>query len=193
MPKFPPECLQKLRDAGLTVSCAAYDELEDHEVETYRGRLTVQHEQYHVWMFSHEGKWMVESHVMVPGPGPGDFLTEWQTPYEAVDDAIKFFAGDERWQLKEKIFKYTQHKIPGYQMQKVDQADLIWERLDGKQGYEIRKPDTPGHVRVSMRDQKWFTQFWYSPDDCPKNEWESSEKAIDDAIDFYLNRQGNSK
>ena len=37
--------------------------------------------------------WLVTSHDYVPGPGPGDFVTSWATPEEAIADIMDFFFG----------------------------------------------------------------------------------------------------
>lgn len=46
-------------------------------------------------------KWLVLAEEYIPGPGPGDFLDEWDTIDEAVDDILDFYFGDpKRMQVK---------------------------------------------------------------------------------------------
>ncbi len=48
-------------------------------------------------------KWVVTSLDYVPGPGPGDFVTEWDTPEQAVADILSFFFVDSsRMEVKRK-------------------------------------------------------------------------------------------
>jgi len=47
-----------------------------------------------VWFFGHHGVWFVLAEDYCPGPGPGDFLDEWSTPEEAVEDILDFYFGD---------------------------------------------------------------------------------------------------
>jgi hypothetical protein len=45
-------------------------------------------------LFHSDGrKWFVTSHDFVPGPGPGDFVNEWDSPEEAVADILDFYFG----------------------------------------------------------------------------------------------------
>ena len=45
--------------------------------------------------------WVVLAEEYCPGPGPGDFLDEWNTPEEAVEDILSFYFGDpERMRAK---------------------------------------------------------------------------------------------
>ena len=47
-----------------------------------------------VWFYGHCGIWVVLGEDYCPGPGPGDFLDEWNTPEEAVQDILAFYFGD---------------------------------------------------------------------------------------------------
>jgi len=38
-------------------------------------------------------KWVVTSHDYIPGPGPGDFIDNWDTAEEAVADILDFYFG----------------------------------------------------------------------------------------------------
>lgn len=49
-----------------------------------------------LWLYSNGKAWFVDSIDMSPGPGPGDFIDEWQTAEEAVDDILDFYFGDSR-------------------------------------------------------------------------------------------------
>jgi hypothetical protein len=46
-----------------------------------------------LWFHSDGRKWFVTSHDCIPGPGPGDFVNEWETPEEAVADILDFYFG----------------------------------------------------------------------------------------------------
>lgn len=48
-----------------------------------------------MWFHSDGKKWVVTVHDYIPGPGPGDFRNEWDTPEEAVTDILDFFFGDQ--------------------------------------------------------------------------------------------------
>jgi len=39
-------------------------------------------------------KWVVTVEEYEPGPGPGDFVNEWNTPDEAIADILEYFFGD---------------------------------------------------------------------------------------------------
>jgi hypothetical protein len=43
---------------------------------------------------SGNGKWVVTVHTYIPGPGPGDFINEWDTTEEAVEDILDYLLGD---------------------------------------------------------------------------------------------------
>ena len=47
-----------------------------------------------LYLHSDGGRWFVTSHDYVPGPGPRDFVDEWNTPEEAVADVLNFYFGD---------------------------------------------------------------------------------------------------
>jgi len=48
----------------------------------------------------------VTSHDYVPGPGPGDFVNEWNTAEEAVADILDFYFGSSvRMDIKGKAAK----------------------------------------------------------------------------------------
>lgn len=54
-----------------------------------------------VWLYGHGGVWVVLAEDYCPGPGPGDFLDEWNTPEEATQDILEFYFGDpQRMQAK---------------------------------------------------------------------------------------------
>lgn len=45
--------------------------------------------------------WFVLAEDFIPGPGPGDFLDEWKTADEAVEDILDFYFGNpQRMQAK---------------------------------------------------------------------------------------------
>jgi hypothetical protein len=43
---------------------------------------------------SEGGRWFVTSHDVIPGPGPADFVREFDRPEQAIADVIDFFFGD---------------------------------------------------------------------------------------------------
>jgi hypothetical protein len=49
-----------------------------------------------VWLYGHGGVWVVLAEEYCPGPGPGDFLDEWDSPEAAVKDILDFYFGDPR-------------------------------------------------------------------------------------------------
>ncbi len=54
-----------------------------------------------VWLYGHCEVWVVLAEEYCPGPGPGDFLNEWSSPAEAVEDILDFYFGDpKRMQAK---------------------------------------------------------------------------------------------
>ncbi len=60
-----------------------------------------------VWLYGHGGVWVVLAEEYCPGPGPGDFLDEWHTPEEAVQDILDFYFGDpHRMQAKAEARKH---------------------------------------------------------------------------------------
>lgn len=44
--------------------------------------------------------WVVDGLFCAGGRSPACFETRWEYEDDAVDDVLKFFAGDERWQLR---------------------------------------------------------------------------------------------
>jgi hypothetical protein len=47
-----------------------------------------------VRLYSHHDIWVTECMDFTPGPGPGDFIDEWTTVTEAVDDVLAFYFGE---------------------------------------------------------------------------------------------------
>ncbi|MBX9951481.1 MAG: hypothetical protein K2Y39_20090 [Candidatus Obscuribacterales bacterium] len=182
MPKFPPECIQRLRDAGLEVHNRSYDELEDPEVNDYQGRLIVIHEHHRLWMFSHEKHWCVEYY----GPNAGDFLTKFDTPEEAVASALVFFAGDERWKAVEDSYQYANNTLPSRVLEKASENGLRWERKSDSPGYKFFLETHSTSVRVcrGRTDEFWTTIY---DDEEPKTEskhWPTAEEAVNEVIRF---------
>lgn len=65
--------------------------------------------------FHKDGRWYVNCHEYRPGPGPGDFHNEWETPEEAVSDILAFFFGDPsrvNAKSREARMKSAQRDIP---------------------------------------------------------------------------------
>lgn len=121
--KIPEEHLQKLRSHGLFVSeprasdscypdgvlvgkplttagncipgysTAYVISLEDNEEISFNAPR--------LWLYGHCGVWVVLGQDYSPVPGPGDFLDEWSSPEEAVEDILAFYFGDpKRMQAK---------------------------------------------------------------------------------------------
>jgi hypothetical protein len=44
-----------------------------------------------LWLHRDGIRWFVTSHDYVPGPGPGDFVNEWDTAEEAVADILDIY------------------------------------------------------------------------------------------------------
>jgi hypothetical protein len=53
-----------------------------------------------VRLYCHKGKSVVDSVDYIPTPGPGDFVNEWSSIEEALDDILDFFLGDPARMLK---------------------------------------------------------------------------------------------
>lgn len=53
-------------------------------------------------------KWIVYAQDSVPHPGPADFINQWPTPDQAVDDILAFYFGDAaRMRIKAESKKKT--------------------------------------------------------------------------------------
>ncbi len=182
MPKFPPECIQRLRDAGLEVINHSYEELEDPEVNDYQGRLIVIHEHHRLWMFSHEDHWCVEYY----GPSAGDFLTRFNTPQEAVESALVFFAGDERWKVVEDSYQYASNTLPSRLLEKASANGLRWERKSESPGYLFFIGDHSTSVRVCKErtDKFWTTIYNEEEPRTESKQWATADEAVDEAIRF---------
>lgn len=180
MPKFPPDCIQRLRNAGLEVINRSYDELEDPEVNDYQGRLVVVREHHRLWMFSHEKQWCIEYF----GQSAGDFMTLFDTPEAAIDSALAFFAGDERWKVVEDSYQYANNTLPSRLLERASTNGLRWERKDDTPGYEFFKGDHPTSVQVCRTENIWETIYF---DDEPRTEskqWTTADDAVEEAIRF---------
>jgi hypothetical protein len=110
--RVPERCLDKLRAAGLLVSdpyvpnhLAYPDGVMAAKPASIRGNSIPGYESY--WgvggplvdapslvLHCDGDKWLLTSHDYVPGPGPGDFVNEWDSPDQAIADILAFFFGD---------------------------------------------------------------------------------------------------
>lgn len=63
----------------------------------------------HVYWF--EDNWIVECREFIPTLGPGDFVNVFKTEEAAINDVLKFFAGDERWQTKQKLYSEQDERL----------------------------------------------------------------------------------
>lgn len=126
MAKIPQNHIHQLRSAGLFVSepWASTHIWPDHvmvgkpidvkgnsiagyETSIGLGDQRIDLDAPPIRFFSDDGKWFVLAEEYCPGPGPGDFLDEWRTPEEAVDDILDFYFGDpRRMQKKEEARKH---------------------------------------------------------------------------------------
>lgn len=112
--RVPEHCLLRLRSSGLLISdpfvpthLAYPDGVQIGKPAAVPGNAIPDYKGY--WgsdkvlidapglvLYADESKWRVVSHDIIPGPGVGDFLDEWDTPEEAVDDILDFYFGDPR-------------------------------------------------------------------------------------------------
>jgi hypothetical protein len=108
---IPERYLDKLRAAGLLVSEPFHPDhaafpggatvgkpasVAGHSLPDYKagwGLTDITLDAPSLWFHSDGGKWFVTSHDYVPGPGPGDFVDEWDTPEKAVADILDFYFG----------------------------------------------------------------------------------------------------
>lgn len=126
MAQIPENCIQKLRSSGLFVSkpwpsthvwpdnvlVGKPVEVSGNSIPGYTtgfqskdGRVEFDAPPVRLWF---DGEvWLVLAEEYCPGPGPGDFLDEWNTPEEAVQDILDFYFGDpQRMQVKAEARKH---------------------------------------------------------------------------------------
>lgn len=116
--KIPEECILKLRSFGLFVAMPMSPNhvfpngvlvgkpvnVPGNHIPGYSTAYVinldtdqeVQFDAPPVWLYGHCGVWVVLAEEYCPGPGPGDFVHEWQTPEDAVQDILDFYFGDPR-------------------------------------------------------------------------------------------------
>jgi len=99
MPSFPLSCRQRLRNAGLGVYTDARQDLNEKADSDSRPCVKVTDGQYSLYLYSSKGKWIVEASYFPDEKCACDFESEFATPEEGVEDAIKYFKKDERWEL----------------------------------------------------------------------------------------------
>lgn len=63
----------------------------------------------HLYWF--EDDWIVECREFIPTLGPGDFVNFFKTEEAAINDVLKFFAGDDRWQIKQKLYREQDERL----------------------------------------------------------------------------------
>lgn len=115
MVQIPKHCIQKLRSSGLFVSkpwpsnhvwpdnvlIGKPIEVSGNSIPGYTtgfkwkdGCVEFDAPPIRLWF---DGEvWLVLAEEYCPGPGPGDFLDEWNSPEEAVEDILNFYFGDPR-------------------------------------------------------------------------------------------------
>lgn len=98
MPTFAVQWLQRLRNAGLGVYTEAHNYMVEDDGKEQGPRVRVEDDEYRLFLYSLKDKWIVEAAYGKDEKAPCDFVMEFATPQEAVDDAIKYFKKDERWQ-----------------------------------------------------------------------------------------------
>jgi hypothetical protein len=124
--KIPDLDIQKLKDRGLFVSnpkssthsypdgvmISKPNSISGNTLPGYTSAfydvndVTITFDAPYLWLFGNDGVWMVLSKDFTPGPGPGDFIDEWNSLDEAVQDIIDFYFGDpKRMEIKASIRK----------------------------------------------------------------------------------------
>ncbi|HIA54601.1 MAG TPA: hypothetical protein EYN91_21365 [Candidatus Melainabacteria bacterium] len=106
MPPFPVQFLQRLRNAGLGV----YSESPSKEVDGVGPRVTAVDGDHKLILYGAKDKWIVEASYSTDEKCPGDFQLVFNTPDEAVANAIAYFKKDERWQSANDFIKRSQNK-----------------------------------------------------------------------------------
>lgn len=114
--KIPEKYVQRLRSTGLFVSepwpiTHVFSDgvlvgkpvgVSGNSIPGYSSRYTnvgagsVEFDASPVRLFSNGERWFVDAVDYAPGPGPGDFLDEWKSVDEAVNDILDFYFGDQR-------------------------------------------------------------------------------------------------
>lgn len=113
MPIIPEEYLEQLRAAGLHVSApkpALFDGVWVCKPTTTPGNSIPGFEGGYIALgdepqcpyidapmlrfYFHNEKWKVNGQDCAGGMGPSDFIDEWATPEEAVQDVLDFYFGD---------------------------------------------------------------------------------------------------
>jgi len=112
--KVPEHCLDRLRAAGLLVSdpyipnhlafpdgviVGKPNDVPGNSIAGYEGHWgttgrVVDAPSPRLHYDPAPGKWVVTVHEYIPGPGPGDFVNEWDTPEGAVADILDYLLGD---------------------------------------------------------------------------------------------------
>lgn len=106
MPVFPVQFLQRMRNAGLGV----YSEAPSKEVDGVGPRVTAVDGDYKVYLYGAKDKWVVEAIFSPEETSPCDFHAVFDTPADAVADAIAYFKKDERWQATKDFMESTGKK-----------------------------------------------------------------------------------
>jgi hypothetical protein len=97
---LPRDCLSQLQAAGLLVSEHVFPA---HHVAYPDGHVICKPEGIdapstfnapRVIVHAERGKWVVTVREGIPLPGPGDFVDEWDTPEQAVEDVLDYYFGN---------------------------------------------------------------------------------------------------
>jgi hypothetical protein len=130
MRQIPENCLQKLRSRSLFVSkpwpsnhvwpnnvlVGKPVNIPGNSIPGYRDgfeskEVEVEFDAPSIRLWFDGEVWLVLAEEYCPGPGPGDFLDDWKTPEEAVEDILDFYFGDpKRMQAKADARKRTVQK-----------------------------------------------------------------------------------
>lgn len=94
MPPFPVQYLQRMRNAGLGV----YSESPSKEIDGVGPRVTAVSGDHRLYLYGAKDKWVVEALYSPDEECACDFHLEFNTPDEAVANAIAYFKKDDRWQ-----------------------------------------------------------------------------------------------
>jgi len=126
MSKIPEPCIEKLRSSGLFVSdpwppshvwpdnllVGKPIGIAGNSIPGYTTVFGLSDDQIDfdaptVRLFCEQGTWFVLAEDYCPAPGPGDFVDEWTTPDEAVEDILNFYFGNpQRMQAKADAFAH---------------------------------------------------------------------------------------
>jgi hypothetical protein len=136
--QLPQHCLDRLRAAGLLVSDPfGPDHLSFPDavcigkpadikgncipgLKGYWGTEMVLIDAPIAYVHNSGRKWFVSVCQYAPGPGPGDFVTEWHSAEEAVGDVTDYFLGD-----SSRMEKNIRHEAAGFRPRENDEIQQL--------------------------------------------------------------------